>query len=163
MLVELEELKNSPEKRLEFDFNEYIAELDNNEDVIGHISVELKPYGIRVKGEVSTNVQLICDRCLQSFENYIKINVNEDFLFGSLIPDGTKEYELQNNEFVNDLNDETSLDLTEIVYQSIILEQPTQNLCSDDCQGTGAPEVFKEEEYLDPRLQQFKNLSELQK
>lgn len=162
MLVEIEELKKIPEKRLDFEFNEYIAEIGNNEDVVGHISVELAPYGINVKGELSTNLQLVCDRCLQSFSRPIDVKLNEDYLFGTLIPDGVKEYELQNNEFVNELNGQTHLDLTELVYQSVILEIPNQILCSPDCEGTEEYKAVKTEESIDPRLQQFKNLSEIQ-
>ena len=160
MLVELEELKNSPDKRLDFEFNEYIAELGNTEDVTGNISVELTVYGVKVKGNLSTNISFTCDRCLQTFTKNVNIKLDEDYLFGTLVPDGTKEYELQNNEFVNDLNGQTALDVTDIVYQIITLELPNQNLCSENCQGSDEYKAIKEDEFIDPRLEQFKTLSE---
>lgn len=163
MLIELEELKNAPEKLLNLDFNEYIAEIGNSEDVTGNVTVKLTPYGVKVSGKLNTQVELTCDRCLQKFVKPVKAELDEDFLFGTLLPEGTKEYELNTNEFVDDLNGQDAIDVTELVYQTIILEIPTQVLCSESCEGTEDFEIKKEDEIVDPRLEQFKKLSESQK
>lgn len=161
MIVELEELKNSTEKQLDFEFNEYIAELKTNSDVTGKLSVSLQPYGLKVWGHVTADLELECDRCLKKFSRTIQSDIEEEFLFGTLVPEGVKEYEIHNNGFVNELQGEDFLDLTDVVYQSILLELPSQLLCSDDCSGNEAQKIFKEGEIevLDPRLEQFKNIN----
>lgn len=160
MLVELEELKNSPDQLLNLEFNEFIAEIGNSEDVTGTILAKLTPYGVKISGSVSTQVELTCDRCLQKFIQPVKAELDEDFLFGTLLPEGTKEYELNTNEFVNDLDGQDSIDVTELVYQTIILEIPAQVLCSESCEGNEDFILKKEDELTDPRLEQFKKISE---
>lgn len=157
MLVDLEELKNSPEKQLDLEFNEYIAELNNSVDVTGHVRVQLTLCGVKVKGKVSTDIELTCDRCLNPCTKSITAEFDEDYLFGTLLPDGIKEHELQSNEFVNELNGQTCLDITDIVYQSIILEIPTQNLCSDNCLGNVSYQTSQTEDKTDPRLEKLKD------
>lgn len=158
MLIDLEELNFSPEKRLDIQFNEYIADLNNSVDVIGNTILKLTPYGVNITGTVSTELELICDRCLKVYTKKVTANINEDFVFGTLIPKGTKEYELQAGEFVTDLNGQLTIDLTEIVYQLIVLEIPNQNLCAEDCKGTEELQVIQKETKQDPRLEMFKNL-----
>jgi uncharacterized protein len=159
LIIELEELKNSPDKQLEIDFNEYISELDNSVDVTGHLKVKLTLYGVKVVGDVSTSIELTCDRCLNNYEMDINTEINEDYLFGSLVPEGAKEYELKENQFVNELGEQNYIDLTDIVYQSILLEIPPQNLCDIACPGSEEYQILKEETKIDPRLEQFKNIS----
>ena len=158
MLIELEELKFSPEKRLDIQFDEYIADLNNSVDVKGDILATLTPYGVKITGNVSTELELICDRCLNTYTKNVSAVIDEDFVFGNLIPEGTKEYELQTNEFVTDLNGQTNIDLTELIYQTIVLEIPNQNLCTENCKGTEELQAVYDQFKQDPRLEMFKDL-----
>lgn len=163
MILEIEELKNSPDGKLNLEFNEYIADIGNSEDVTGTLCAELTSYGVKIQGNVSTNVELTCDRCLETFTRSVEVEFDEDYVFGTLVPDGVKEYELHNNDYVNDLNDDETIDITDIVYQAILLDYPSQILCSDDCKGNKDTQAVMTEKTIDPRLEQFKLLSESQK
>lgn len=157
MLIEIEDLKNSPEKQVVVDFNEYLAELGNSEDVIGKITVKLMPYGVNIKGNLKTEIDLCCDRCLSSFNYKINTHMNEDFLFDSLVQEGIKEIELHPGDLVNELTDKAVIDLTDIVYQTMILELPTQSLCSENCKGINKDSNLKLEEENNPQLDKLKN------
>jgi uncharacterized protein len=161
LIIELEELKNSPERQLEIDFNEYISELNNSVDVTGHLTVKLMLYGVKIDGEISTELELNCDRCLNNFVRKLSVGIHEDFLFGTLLPEGTKEHELKENEFVNELKGQKFIDITDIIYQSIMLEIPHQALCSENCPGTVEYQKMKEEQnnQIDPRLSKLKDLN----
>lgn len=159
MIIQLEELKNTPGQKMALEFNEFIAELNNSVDVIGHVMVEMTLYGVKVKGSVSTSLDLTCDRCLKTFPKPINVDFDEDFLYGTLVPDGVKEHELKSGEFVGELRGEEAIDITDIVYQTIVLEEPTQTLCSKTCKGSKELQELLHEETVDPRLQKFKDIN----
>jgi len=159
LIIEIEELKNSPDGKLNLEFNEYIPDIGNTEDVTGTICAELTSYGLKIQGNVSTNIDLTCDRCLEKFTRVVEIAIDEDYIFGTLVPQGVKEYELRNN----DLDGDETIDITDLVYQAILLEQPSQILCLDDCKGNKDTQEAMAQISIDPRLEQFKTLSESQK
>lgn len=161
MKINLEDLKNQPNQELNVSI--HIDQLDDvaiSETVTGILNLTVLGNLINIKGKLKTQVILDCNRCLKSFDYPLIIDVQEDFLFGKLVDSQTKEYELFGENFVEDLEEKQEIDLTEFIYQEIILNIPSQKLCDLACEGTEEYKKVKKENLVDPRLAIFKQLSE---
>ena len=73
---------------------------------------------------IKTKLQLSCSRCLDTFIYPIDIDIEERF---------TNDKELQNEETM--FVDSDTLNITEIIENSIISTLPIKRLCKEDCKG----------------------------
>lgn len=78
---------------------------------------------IDVKLSVKTKLQMICSRCLDSYEKEIDIFIDETI---------SKDEEEGHNIIIIEDN---VLDLKEVAENGIYLELPFKRLCSEDCKG----------------------------
>ncbi|MGE3062427.1 MAG: DUF177 domain-containing protein [bacterium] len=76
------------------------------------------------KGKLYFNIQLICDRCLESFSRLIEENIH--FIL-------KKEYEGDELDIIR-FNDLTC-DVTEYIRDIVLTSIPMKRLCRDDCRG----------------------------
>ena len=79
---------------------------------------------IVIKASKKTKLKLNCSRCLDTFIYPIDIDIEERFT-------NNKELEDQEIMFV----DGDTLDITEIIENSIISTLPIKRLCKEDCKG----------------------------
>ena len=79
---------------------------------------------IVINASIKTKLQLSCSRCLDTFIYPIDIDIEERFT-------NNKELEDQEIMFV----DGDTLDITEIIENSIISTLPIKRLCKEDCKG----------------------------
>ncbi|MBU0671748.1 MAG: DUF177 domain-containing protein [Candidatus Margulisbacteria bacterium] len=86
-------------------------------------------------GRAETEAELECSRCLKKFKYPIAIELEEEFSKEPLIPKKSKEIELRNEDFVLPIEEDNTIDLTELIRQDLSLEQPIKTLCSPDCKG----------------------------
>lgn len=77
-----------------------------------------------LNASIKTNLELQCSRCLDTFIYPIDIDIEERFT-------NNKELEDQEIMFV----DGDTLDITEIIENSIISTLPIKRLCKEDCKG----------------------------
>ncbi|QCX32236.1 DUF177 domain-containing protein [Caloramator sp. E03] len=77
---------------------------------------------VKVKGNISATVQAQCSRCLQNFDYDCNIDFDENF---------TKEHENEETYYYNG----STIDLSNMVIDNIILSMPIKFLCSEDCKG----------------------------
>ena len=159
MKVNLDELENLPEQRRDIYFEEKIYDLHNDKPVQGPIAVYLTNYGIEVTGHVQTKMMLECDRCLEKFEYDLEIDIDEKFVKDDLVFQDTKEFEIKEENFVEELKGRKEINITDLIYQSIILNIPTKKLCDIKCSGSEEFIKMKENKQIDPRLEIFRNLS----
>lgn len=163
MKIKIEDIQNAPESGLNILINlKELEDLKLNTPVTGSLNFIATSYGIEVEGEIKTELSIYCDRCLKQFIQPISINIKEEFVYGNLIDSDTKEFELTGENFVEDLEDREDIDLTEFIYQEIILNVPSQKLCNIACEGTEHYKEVKREQLIDPRLEIFKKLTEEQ-
>lgn len=160
MKVNLYDLENLPDKRIEVYFNEEIDELKNNKPVLGQITVYTTYYGAKVSGHVQTEITLECDRCLDKFNSNIEVDIDEKYVKDSLAFQDGKEFEIKEENFVEELNGSDEIDITDLIYQSIILNIPSKKLCDIKCPGSLEFQKLKENKEIDPRLEIFKKLSD---
>jgi uncharacterized protein len=86
--------------------------------------------GILVRGTVGFTVQLPCARCLEPQLIHRTADVAELFV------DPTKvEDELEDDPGYELLDDRTSIDLTTLVRDALVIDLPVRVLCREDCQG----------------------------
>ena len=160
MKINIKELLNLPEKALDITFQERIKELENNTAVDAILNVAVTAYGVNIKGHVKTGLKLVCDRCLAEYDYNIDVDVDEDYVTESIISGEHKEYELTKGQFIEELKGRDEIDITDFLYQTIILEIPQKKICKDTCKGSESYQKIISEKYIDERLEVFKSFSE---
>lgn len=80
------------------------------------------PDEILAQLEGEATLTLVCDRCLEEFELPVSLRASEEFA----------EHATEDQW---PIERDGKIDLTEPIRQLLILEQPTQPLCSPDCPG----------------------------
>lgn len=155
--INIDQITDSEQKEITFDFNEVIIELQNQEPVIGSINVQVYGNRIKIIGQVRTIIKSECDRCLNCYDYEVNCHIDEDFLRGKLEMGDKKEFELVGDNFVEELLDNNEIDITNLVYQEILLNIPSQSLCYEECKGSEALQELYTKKNNDPRLDVFNN------
>lgn len=88
----------------------------------GEVSLLRTDRGILVRCRLNTTATAVCSRCLESFEQPLSLDIEEEYLI-------TRE----GGSFTIDENRE--IDLTEAVRQYSLLALPMKPLCREDCAG----------------------------
>ncbi len=162
MKVNLNDLEYKPNQTLKISFCEKIPDIESDK-VTGEIEISLAPYGAEVQGKIEAKIILQCDRCLEDFEYLMTADVKEKFIKTPSvdIEKNSKEIELKDDDdFAQVLNDEKEIDISDLVYQTIVLNMPFKRVCGSGCKGIGTYAPSFEENDVDPRLEIFKKLSE---
>ena len=68
------------------------------------------------------------------------------------------ETEIKDNFFAIDLNGAGEIDLTDLMYQSLILSVPNKLVCDINCMGDEEINKYIKTEIQDPRLEVFKTI-----
>jgi uncharacterized protein len=159
MIITLEQLENAEEQSININFSEIISEINLSQAVKANLVVWKKGTHIEVSGSIETIVELECDRCLKKFNQALNIDIKEVFSTCEAFDYSHNEIELKNDNFVVELEKEGEIDITDLVYQSIILNLPSKKICSENCEGS---EVLKElqSDKIDPRLAVFQDISQ---
>lgn len=154
-VVTIEDIENSDDKTVFFDFDDYIEGVSSD----GKVSAELvlKSLGdfIEVSGHVNCILNLECDLCLKPFKYNLDFDIDELYAKEALQESYSQETELKEGQFVTDLNGADQIDIYDLLYQSVILNLPNKKVCGINCNGDN---FLKEEELSDPRMDVFKNI-----
>ncbi len=86
------------------------------------VRLESVHEGILATGEVSTQAHTVCSRCLEEMNVDIEESFQELFVYGS---PGEDEFGVQGD----------SIDLEQVIIDSVVLNLPFKPVCSSDCQG----------------------------
>jgi len=105
-----------------------------NSLVQGKVRLMRTNRSILVKGELETDVELTCGRCLSPFKCPLKINLEEEYYPTADVdtgaplaaPDEPGSFTIDENHI---------LDLTEAVRQYALLAIPMKPLCKENCAG----------------------------
>jgi uncharacterized protein len=109
-----------------------------DEEVEGFIEGKAKlihiSQGVLVQCKLTTEVKLICSRCLDTFLFPISFTAEEEFLPVSDVPDDLAlSSPEQSEEFT--IDNKNILDLSELIRQYTLLNLPMKPLCRLDCPG----------------------------
>jgi len=158
MYITLDQLESAEGQTININFAEIIPDVNPNQTTKASLIAWIKGTHIEVSGNIETEVELECDRCLKKFNQVLNIDIKEVFSTCDAFDYSHSEIELKNDNFVVELGKEGKLDITDLVYQSIILNLPSKKICGENCEGT---EVLAElqSNRIDPRLAVFQDIS----
>ena len=101
------------------------------EPLVGQIEMVRTADGILVRGELTTAVELQCDRCLEPFIQRVEFKIEEEFHPAIDMKTGAQ---LPSEEETR-IDEHHILDLTELIRQSIFLTLPMHPVCQLNCLG----------------------------
>lgn len=159
-LVKIEDIENAQGKVLQLHFEDYISEIPSKEPLVADLEITSLGEFIEVSGQIEGVAILQCDLCLMDYEYELDIEIEELFAKNALQEDYSQETELKEGQFVTDLQGSDSIDIYDLLYQSVILDFPNKKVCGINCKGGDIfirDENFQQDE-TDPRLAVFKNI-----
>lgn len=90
---------------------------------------------VRVRGRVTTAVELTCGACLTRFAAPLDVEIDEEFARAPGDRAGSGEVALGPGDFVAPIEPGDVVDLTEVVRQHLVLALPIAPRCSPACRG----------------------------
>jgi uncharacterized protein len=102
--------------------------------IVGTLKLTRTNHGIVADVSYTVDVEQECGRCLDPARSTIQSEVSEEFLPSLNIVTGlpeTIEADLETSR----VNANHELDVTDIIRQDIVIQQPLQPLCRPDCPG----------------------------
>jgi uncharacterized protein len=91
--------------------------------------------GILVTGKSRLMLELVCERCLNSFEVPVELELVETFRPTVDIRSGAPLPPVKGEELETLIDEQHVLDLAEVVRQMILLATPMYPVCRPDCAG----------------------------
>ena len=158
MKISISDIENNHNKVADINFSEIIEEFNDELPVNATLKVEIISDYVKIKGNIKATLKLICDVCLKEFEEKFDINVEEFFTKTKLNEDEANEFEIKNDGFIEDLNGEDEIDLTDFIYQCVTIHIPNKIVCDINCNGDENLEKYLKENSIDPRLEIFKQI-----
>lgn len=158
MKINITDIENEENRIKNIEFSEIYEEFNENVPVKAKLRVEIIGTLIKVSGQIEALLVHTCDMCLKEFTKKYEINVEEFFTKYSLSEEYESEFELKQDGFVEDLNGSDEIDITDFVYQSVILNIPNKLVCDINCNGDESVNKYLNQKTIDPRLEIFKNI-----
>ena len=134
--------------------------------------ISLEGQAIKTSGVVALTggltgiVEIDCDRCLESVQRPLDIDLDLEFVPNRQGGDETN-LELHLDDMKRDELDGSEINLADIAREQILLDLPQQFFCKDDCRGLcekcgtnlNLKECDCEDDEIDPRWAALKNLT----
>lgn len=158
MNILISEIENSDEQVKVLNFSEIIEEFNTEIPVEAKLKVEILGSVVTISGNIKAKVNLTCDLCLKDFTKDFDFEIQEAFNKYSLSDNYSQDFELKSDNFMEDLNGQDEIDITDFVYQSVILRIPNKLVCDINCKGDENINKYIKTEISDPRLEIFKNI-----
>jgi uncharacterized protein len=89
---------------------------------------------VRLRGTVSAQVELECDRCLQYVTLPLTIGFDVEYMPAANY-DAEQLAELQDRDLAQSVFDGESIDVDDLVREQVILSLPARALCREECKG----------------------------
>ena len=90
---------------------------------------------VRVRGQIKTEVELSCDRCLAPRTTPMEVEFDTSFIPQVAASAETDNVELLPEHLVLATYEGDAVDLDELVREQIVLALPSRHLCREDCKG----------------------------
>lgn len=90
---------------------------------------------VRLRGEIKTEVELLCDRCLAPKRAPLAVEFDTSFIPEAAEAAKTENVELLAEDLVLSAYDGEAVDLDELVREQVLLALPSRRLCGEDCKG----------------------------
>lgn len=159
--LNIEDIENASGKALQINFNDFIEGIKSDKPIKANLTASSLDDFLEIKGHVLGEVILECDLCLKEFKYKLDFELEELFAKNALKEAYGDETELKEGQFVTDLKGKNSIDISDLLYQSVILDFPNKKVCGINCKGGDIfirDENFPNKE-IDPRMAIFKDIS----
>jgi uncharacterized protein len=136
--IYLPHLAQKPDHAMGFTFNQFIDDLETLTPVKGEIKVVHKGNFLEVFGKAEAITTMTCDRCLQQYNQRLKLNKSEIIW---LDPEanqpysGPNELETTVDDLVETLPPDGHFEPMVWLYEHLCLCMPLRKLCSSSCEG----------------------------
>jgi uncharacterized protein len=120
---------------LEEDIQDLGEEVKLTHPIEGAIRLIHTTEGVLVSGQLHTEVELTCSRCLESFSIAVDFTLEEEFRPTIDISTGAKLPSIDGEDEATRIDSQHIIDLREVMRQDILLALPTRPLCKLDCAG----------------------------
>lgn len=159
--IKIEDIENTKDGKIQINFEDLIEGINLKRPVKAKLEVISLGDYIQVKGRVHGCAILDCDLCLEEYEYNFDFELDELFSKTTLLDEYGQETELKDGQFITDLNGNNSIDICDLLYQSVILDFPNKKVCGINCKGG---DIFIRDENPtenepDPRLAVFKQIN----
>lgn len=138
MIIEAAKIQNSGKsfdlkfESSEIDLNSEFANVSGETLFKGKISnSDLRTI---VEGEIKTEVELNCNRCLRIIPKKIEFSFKNAYILAENYTE-EEESELENKDLEISIFEGDKIDLSEVAGEQIALALPSQILCEIDCKG----------------------------
>jgi uncharacterized protein len=98
-------------------------------------SASRKGEEIRLRGEIRTEAELLCDRCLTPALVPLSVVFDTSFIPQEIDAEKGEHVELLAEDLALASYEGDAVDLDELVREQILLALPSRRLCREDCQG----------------------------
>jgi len=158
-IIKVEDIEKSKNGEIQIKFEDFIEGINSKEPIKASLTATSLGEFIEIKGNVEGDAILECDLCLKEFEYNIDFEIEELYAKNALMEEYGLETELKGGQFVTDLKGSNSIDICDLLYQSVILDFPNKKVCGINCKGSTflSDEEFVQEK-IDPRLSVFKDI-----
>lgn len=160
ILINIDDIENSPAKKLQINFEEFIEGIKSAKPIKATLGAVSLGEFIKITGHIQGAVTLECDLCLNEFEYKLDFYIDELFAKNALQEEYGQETELKEGQFVTDLNRSNSVNICDLLYQSVILDFPNKKVCGINCKGGDIFIRDKNSSQIesDPRMAVFKDI-----
>jgi uncharacterized protein len=90
---------------------------------------------VRLRGTISTEVELLCDRCLAPQRAPLAVEFDTSFIPQEVEAVKADNVELQAEDLILSAYEGDAVDLDELVREQILLALPSRHLCREGCKG----------------------------
>ncbi len=97
--------------------------------ILATLGIDKETHQITVNGQLKTDVDLICDRCLEPFS--FQLNVD----FQSIISPMISPVDNLDENIIPISSKANEVDLTPFAHDALLLGLPMKNICSETCKG----------------------------
>ena len=136
------EVENLTAAATPFEHTYGAAEVDLDEEaasVVSDVNVRggatRKGEQVRLRGEIQTEVELLCDRCAAAEHRALAVEFDTSFIPQEVEAVKAENVELQAEDLVLSAYEGGAVDLDDLVREQILLALPSRHLCREDCKG----------------------------
>ena len=174
LVVKFDDISDDEEYNFEIVEKPDYFQVDPEEGVLKNdvtIQGSLSKVGREVflKGTVSAEMEMICSRCLEPLSYKIHSKISSHYVPGQETGTLDTDVELHDSDIEMEYYSDDQIDLTQAVYDQMILSLPLVRLCKAGCQGIcsqcGVNRNIKkcqcsDKDSIDPRLAVLKTLKD---
>jgi uncharacterized protein len=122
-----------------YEIEESLDDLDPalviQEPIRGQVKFTKIPSGVLVTGDLETVLEVNCNRCLEPFDQSVRIELEEEFRASTDVRTGVRLPRAEEADEATFIDEKHIIDLSEVVRQAFLLNLPTTPLCRSDCKG----------------------------